>query len=99
MLCDLEHETVVESLPEKFYALCGVDGNGKTTAIITHCSDDDPVANKTACVDFGRPGEWEVYLVDAEHDGGLVEVTSQPVLDLKVHSMVLLKEKESLPAT
>ena len=93
MLCDLEHETVVESLPEKFYALCGVDGNGKTTAIITHYSDDDHAANKTVCVDFGRPGEWEVYLVDAEHDGGLVEVTSQPVLDLKVHSMVLLKEK------
>lgn len=92
MLYDCVREIPSEGNPENIYSLCGVDSDGAAIAIITHYSDDDNADNRTVKVDFGRDGEYEVYLVDSEHSGELVAVTSDLVLDLPVHSMALIKQ-------
>ena len=43
--------------------------------------------------DFGKEGEYEVYLTDPDHDGELIAVTDKIELDLKLHSIVFIKEK------
>ena len=93
MMYDMAHEVRAENQPDNIYSLCGVDVQGKATAIITYYSDDDGACNQKLSVDFGRKSRWEVYLVDAEHDGQLLEVTDDLTFDLKVHSILLLKEK------
>ena len=43
-------------------------------------------------VDFGRNGKYEIYSLDAEHDGELIEVKEDLTLTLKVNSCVMIKE-------
>ena len=93
MMYDMAHEVRADHQPENVYALCGVDAQGKATAIVTYYSDDDGACNQKLTVDFGRKSQWEVYLVDADHDGALLKVTDDLTFDLKVHSILLLKEK------
>ena len=89
----MAHEVKAEKQPENFYSLCGVDEQGKATAIITYYSDNDGACNQAVTVDFGRESQWEVYLLDDDHDGGLLKVTDELNFDLKVDSVLLLKEK------
>ena len=93
MMYDMVREVKAENQPEHVYSLCGVDAQGKATAIITYYSDDDAAPEQHVTVDFGRESRWEVFLVDADHNGGLLMETDQLTFDLKVHSMLLLMEK------
>ena len=93
LMYDMAYEVKADNQHENVYSLCGVDAQGKATAIITYYSDDDQVRSQQLTVDFGRKSQWEVYLVDADHDGELLKVTDDPTFDLKVHSILLLKEK------
>lgn len=93
MLYDMEKEIPAENTVENIYSLCGVDANGKVTAIITHYSDNDAAENKTVSLDFDRKGNFEIYILDAAHDGERVATTDTLQLDMPVHSVVLVKEK------
>ena len=80
---------------EDIYTLCGVKEDGKILATVTHYTDKDfdgEVAEKTVKLDFGRSGNFEVYLLDNEHDGELVNVTENLEITLPVHTSILIKE-------
>ena len=89
---DYEKEIPVESKPDGIYTLCGVDKEGKATAIVCHYSDNDEAESKSVCVDFGRPGKYEIYLLDKDHDAELVATTQELTFELQVQSAILIKE-------
>ncbi len=89
---DLDAYIKCDSDVENIYTLCGIDKNGKVTCIITHHSEDDNTPEKSVKVDFGREGEFEVYLLDAQHDGELVATTKNTEFTMKCQSVIMLKE-------
>ena len=93
MFYDMRAEIRAVNEIENIYSLCGVDENGKVLAIVTHYSDNDNTENRTISVDFGKSGEYEIYLLDEKHNGELVQITDKLEFDMKVHSAILIKEK------
>ena len=93
MFYDMDKEIKAENSIENIYSLCGVDTNGKVLSVITYYSDNDNAENKTVSVDFGKKGEYEIYLLDDEHNGELIKTTNELKFDLKIQSAVLIKEK------
>ncbi len=93
MFYDTVAEVLQENTVEDIYSICGVDKNGKALAVIAYYSDNDNSPNKKIKVDFGKSGTYEIYLLDSEHNGDLIQTTNQPVLDLSVCSCALIKEK------
>ena len=89
---DLEAEVRCENQPEMLYSLCGVDKDGKAMCIVTHYCDDDNSPHKEFEVDFGRGGNFEIYMLDEDHDGELVATTSDLKFSLPIHASVLIKE-------
>jgi hypothetical protein len=92
MFYDLEAEVRSENTVDGIYSLCGTYKDGKSLCMLTYYSDDDNAPQKEIKIDFGKNAKYEIYLLDAEKDGELVETTSTPVLKLSVHSCVLIKE-------
>ena len=90
---DLENELRCENEPERIYTLCGEDKNGKIMCIVTNYCDDDEAPNKEIKLDFGKDGEYEIYLLDGDHDGELVKTTKELTFDMKNQSCILIKEK------
>lgn len=84
---------MVDSEPEGIYTLCGVDNNDKVTAIITYYDADDNLSDKDIKIDFGKVGEYEIYLVDETHDGELIDTTNNLTFCMKPNSFMLIKEK------
>lgn len=94
MFYDKKHEIKAENNIENIYSLCGVDENDKVLAVLTYFNDDDTLPNQKISLDFGKESKYEVYLVDNEHDGELIEVTDTLEFDMKLHSVILIKEIE-----
>jgi len=86
-------EVRVDAEPDGIYTLCGVDDNDKVTAIITYYDADDNMSDKDVKIDFGKVGEYEIYLVDETHDGELIDTTTELTLCMKPNSFVLIREK------
>ena len=77
---------------KNLYTLCGVDKDGKIMCVVTHYSEDDTTPDAKVKLDFGREGNFEVYLLDSDHDGELVNTTSTTEFTMKCHSCILIKE-------
>ena len=89
----LENEVRAENTVEDISTLCGIDKNGKITAIISRFSDDDEKEDARIKVDVGKNAQFDVFFLDKDHDGELVKTTNDLILDMPVHSCVLIKEK------
>ena len=89
---DMEKEIPSENKLDNLYSLCGVDKEGKVMSMVTYYSDDDSSGNKQVCLDFGKTGKYEAYLVDEDHDGELICTTEELEFDLKRNSILLIKE-------
>ena len=89
---DMESEVRCEDAPENIYTLCGIDEKGKVLCVVTNYSDDDASPAKDIKIDFGKEGKYEIYVVDDEKDGELVEVTERLEFTIKKHSFMLIKE-------
>ena len=92
MLYDCVKEIKAEYKIENIHSLCGVDTNGKVTAIITHYSENDETENKTVSVDFGKKGTYEVYLLDKSHNAEFIGTTDKLELELPLFAIVLIIE-------
>ncbi len=92
MLYDCEKEIKAENNLKNIYSLCGVDGNGKVTAIISHYSENDDTKAQTVSVDFGKEGTYEIYLLDKNHNAELIKTTDRLEFDMEVFATVLIKE-------
>ncbi|MBQ2968267.1 MAG: hypothetical protein IJE10_09140 [Clostridia bacterium] len=93
MFYDLTVEIRCENQPEKIYTLCGKDEQGKVMCIVTYYDDHDENApSKEVNIDFGKEGKYEIYLLDAEHDGTFAEITDNLTFKMDVCSSILIKE-------
>ena len=88
----LESEIRPAATPDDLYTLCGLDKNGKITAILTYYTDSDAAENKELRVDFGRDGQFEVYLLDETHSNTLIGTMENPSFNMTPNSCILLKE-------
>ena len=78
--------------PNNLYTLCGLDKDGKSLSVITYYNEDDAAADRQVQVDFGRTGQYEVYLLDDEHDGCLMGVTNRLDFTMKNYTSILIRE-------
>ena len=90
---DLENEIRTENVVKDIYSIAGVDKNGKVTAIVTHYSENDDKENVRVKVDFNKEAEYDIYLLDKDHDGELISTEKDLTFDMPVHSCVMIKEK------
>lgn len=93
MFYTMEKEIPAQNSIENIYSLCGTDKNGKVLAAITYYTDDDTAQNKSVTVDFGKKSEYEIYLLDDEHNADFVGTVTKLNFDMKRCSAVLIKEK------
>ena len=89
---DCESEIRSENTIEGIYSLCGTDRNNKLLSVITNYSDDDNVPDKNINIDFGKAGEYKIYLLDDTHDGELIKTTDNLNFVMKNHSCIMIKE-------
>ena len=89
---DMKSELRCENDPEGIYSLCGEDEKGKVLCVITNYSDDDEGPSREIALDFGHKGNFEIYLLDNDHDGELIKTTSELNFTLGRHSCLLIKE-------
>ena len=93
MFYDMENEIrAVNALPD-IYTLCGEDKNGKLLAAVTYYTDDDEAGEKSFNIDFGKKGEFEIYLLDKDCDGELIKVTDELTFTMQANTCMLIKEK------
>ena len=90
---DCEREFPSVNNAENIYSLCGVDSHGKATILLTYYSENDNLPAKNISVDIGRNGVFEIYKVDDNLNGDLIETTDNISLKLKLFDMLLIKEK------
>ena len=90
---ELEKEVREEEKFDDIYTLCGVDKNGKVRAIINHYSDNDLKQNEMVKVDFNKNAEYDIYLLDNNHNGEYIKTTSNLTFELPVHTCVYIKER------
>ncbi len=92
MFYDMDAEIKCGAAPAGIYPLCGVGKDGKTLCVITYYTNDKEAKEKDLRVDFGRSGQYEIFLLDEEHDGELVKTTSDLSLTLDPNTCVLIQE-------
>lgn len=92
MFYDMTHEIRCTTPAENLYTLCGVDKHCKTLTVVTYYTDDDHAPPKEVRVDFGKPGQYEVYRLDETHDGTLEATIEDLSFTMQVNTCVLLKE-------
>ena len=90
---DLEYEVRAENDVKDIYTICGVDKEGKATAIVTHYSDDDAKAPTQVCVELKKDAEYDVYLLDKDHNGEWIKTTKDLTFEMPVHSCIMIREK------
>ena len=90
---DLENEVRAENSIKEIYSLCGVDKDGKVLAIITHYSDNDQKEHVQIRVELKKDVEYDVYLLDKDHDGEYIKTTSDLTFEMPVHSAIMIKER------
>lgn len=92
MFYDMDKEIKAENQVEHIYSLCGVDKNGKVLAVITHFNRQDNAENKHIAIDFGKKGTYDIYALDSEHNGELIQTTEHLAFDMKANSVLFIKE-------
>ena len=88
----LDKEVLCKDSIENIYTLCGVDKDGKATLIVNYYSDQDDLEDKELDIDLGKQGNFEIYLLDENHDGELVATTTDLKITLKQNTAVYIKE-------
>lgn len=92
MFYDCESEVRCKNEAENIYTLCGVNKDGKALAMLTYFNDDDKAESKTVCVNFGRKGIFEVYILDENRSAELLTTTSDLTFELPLFTSLLIKE-------
>ncbi|MBQ2889525.1 MAG: hypothetical protein IJE41_03630 [Clostridia bacterium] len=94
MFYDLESEVKCDNMVPDIYTLCGVDKDNKTLSVITYYTDHEEEAKiKEIEVDFNKKVQYEIYLLDENHDAQLIEETSVLKFKMEPNSAILIKEK------
>ena len=87
---------LLPSILSDIYTLCGTDENDKVLSVITYYTEEDETAeDKEIRIDFGKEGEYEIYLLDKNCDGELVKTTSDLTFRMTPCSCVLIKKSKN----
>ena len=93
MFYDMVAEIKAENAIDDIYTLCGVNADGKVLSVLTYYTNEEESAkNKQITIDFGRPGKYEIYLLDETRTNELVDTTEKLTFDLAPNSCILIKE-------
>lgn len=92
MFYDAAGEIRCENEPENIYTLCGIGSDGKITLVVTYYTDDDEADDKEIKIDFSKKGNYEIYLLDNEHDAQSIETTEDLSFKMQANSCILIKE-------
>jgi len=90
---DLKAEIRSENQIENIYSLCGCDASDKVTAVFTYYTDDDAASAKHFAVDFGREGEYDVYLLDQTHDAVLVDTITDLTFTMQANTCIMIRQR------
>lgn len=94
MMYDCIKEVPANLEIENIYSFTGVDKDGKTITLLSYYTDDDTCTEeKKFNIDFGKTGEYEIYLLDNEHDGELVSTVKELNIIMKPNTCLMIKEK------
>lgn len=88
MICEIPCQTEIENI----YTLCGCDKEGKLLATVTYYTDVKNALEKTIDIDFGKSGEYEIYLLDEGNNGELLYRTRNLNLTMQPNSVILIRE-------
>lgn len=92
MFYDMEYEIKCETEAENIYTICGADKCGKTLTVVTYYTDNDSAESKEVKIDFLRPGNYEIYLLDKDHDAEHIKSTDDLTFKMQANTCILIKE-------
>ena len=93
MFYDMCNEIRCEETDEDIYTLCGLDKDNKILCTVTYYAKvEDEAENKEITLDFGREGEYEIYLLDEDHDAELIKTTKETAFTMQPNSCIMIKE-------
>lgn len=92
MFYGMENEIRAEAMPENVYSLCGCDKDGRLLAVFTYYNDEENLPDIDLEIDFGRSGNFEVFLLDENHDAEKIGETENTAFTLKHNTCIMLKE-------
>ena len=72
------------------YVLCGVNGDGGLLCAAAYCPAAENAPEKTVKLDFGREGDYEVHIVDAERTDETYKCSGAPVIRMKPDTIVMV---------
>ncbi len=64
----------------------------KSPVVTYYTEEDDTAKDKEVSVDFGKEGEYEIYLLDKDRNAELVDTTKNLTFTMKPCSCILIKE-------
>ena len=89
---DLDRILPAAGRVDDVYPLCAVGRDGRLTCMLTYYTDRDDAPVRTVTPDFGREAEYEIRLLDDQHDGEVVRRGHDLTLTLRPQSVVLVHE-------
>lgn len=81
-----------DSEPEDIYTLCGVDADGKATAIVTYYTDEKDMPSKEISLDFGKSGKYEVFALNEDQTNEHIGDVTELIFDMKANTCLLIRE-------
>ena len=92
MFYDMDDYVPCNDELENVYTLCGVDKNGKALCVVTYYPEYNGNPDMEITVDLGKDGEYEIYLLDDNHDAELMKTTTDLSFVMKENSCIMIKE-------
>ncbi len=101
MFYDMDHELRSNDEEEDIYTLCGADKDGKTLCVVTYYQhfnseevDESTIEpeEKEVKVELKEGAEYEVYLLDENHNAELISTTKDLTFKMMPNSCILIKE-------
>lgn len=81
-------------IEEKVYSICGVNSQNKVIAAVTYYTDDvnEFETEKTVTLDFGKKGNYNVYIVDETHENELYYTGDNLTFTIKANTCLFIEE-------
>lgn len=89
---DLQAEIKSCNQVPDIYTLCGCTESGKILCTVTYYSDNDNAKQKEIKIDFGKSGNYNIYLLDETHDSELIKTTDDLTFTMKVNTCIMIEE-------
>lgn len=90
---DAAREIPAENEIADIYPICCRTAEGKALAMITYYTNDDAAEPKEIALDFGEPGQYDLFLLDETHDGDCIKTADALTFTIAPDTCLFVKEK------